>query len=432
MPQKKFHKYINQVLNLDNPHHRHPIDQLIYQHLCQKCHYLNGNLTDPDLYHHLTNLLKKLHPRGNHNRIFYLATYPQLYQTIFEHLRNSHLTQEQRGWSRVIVEKPIGIDLPSAHSLNKTLLKYFQENQIFRLDHYLGKETLQNVLTFRFGNDIFEPTINHKYVDHIQVTATEDFGIGQRGGYYDSVGALKDVGQNHLLQMLALATMNPPQSFDTAAITTQRVKLLKSLSPVPASLVLGQYSGYKKEPHVAKNSHTDTYFAFKTFINNRRFKGVPIYIRGGKKLTRTATEISIVFKYPPTRIFREIDCGQEPNVLIYRLQPNEGIVVKILTKTPGYEKKIEPAYMQFCYKSLNVNLPDPYQRLIYDVMNGDQTFFNDAPEVETQWRFIDKLLKQKPKVSPYQPGSWGPKAADQMIAQDGRAWLEPSAAFCQF
>ena len=279
------------------------------------------------------------------------------------------------------------------------------------------------MLTFRFSNNIFEPLINHEYVDHIQITATESFGIGKRGGYYDTVGALKDVGQNHLLQMLALATMNAPKSFATQAITQQRVKLLKSLTPLPKSLILGQYSGYRREDYVAKNSQTDTYFAFKTFISNSRFGKVPIYIRGGKKLTRTATEIAIVFKRKHTL---------EPNLLIYRLQPNEGIVVKILTKTPGHEKKIEPAYMQFCYKSLNQNLPDPYERLIYDVTRGDQTFFNDAPEIETQWRFIDQLLPKNPQLPPYRSGSWGPKAADQMIAADNRTWLEPSVAFCQF
>lgn len=425
MTKQAFNRYIYDVLHQQNPHHQHPIEKKYYQELCRKFHYLSGNLTDPNLYHHLRQLRQK-------HTIIYLATYPDLYEGIFQNLQASGLSDQSKGWVRIIIEKPIGINLSSAQALNHTLLKYFAENQIFRLDHYLGKETLQNIINFRFGNDIFEPLINSKYVDHIQVTATEDFGIGKRGGYYDSVGALKDVGQNHLLQMLALATMEAPPSFDTKAITKSRIRLLDSLIPLPRSLVLGQYASYKQEPHVDPKSTIDTYFAFKTFIDNDRFHRVPIYVRGGKKLARTATEISIVFKLPTSRLFNEIDSHMEPNVLIYRLQPNEGIVLKILTKTPGYAKKTEPAYMQFCYKSLSGYIPDPYERLIYDVIQGDQTFFNDAPEVETQWAFIDQLTKGKHPLHRYKAGSWGPKAADLMLQKDHCSWLEPSAAFCQF
>lgn len=425
MSQKEFQDYFHKTLLLENIHHKHGIKKDIFESLCKKLHYIAGNADDSKLYEKLKEY------KGN--RIYYLATYPQLYKTIFENLQENNLNKQDQGWVRLMIEKPIGNDLQSAHQLNQLLLKYFSEDQIYRLDHYLGKETLQNILTFRFANDIFEPLVNKDYIDHIQITASEDFGIGKRGGYYDLVGALKDVGQNHQLQMLAFATMDAPSEFTSEAVTLERLKILKNLIPLPDKVIFGQYEGYTKEERVDPNSLANTFYALKTFINNDRFKDVPIYIRAGKKLTQTATEISIIFKNPVNRLFMDIDRQDEPNVLIYRIQPNEGIVFRILTKAPGHRVQLEPEYMQYCYRidPHDHYIPDPYERLLVDTIRGDQTFFNTAEEVEAQWAFVDPLADVRGKPSLYKPGSWGPKEADELIEKDGRKWLEPSMEFCR-
>lgn len=432
--KKEFEEYFHEVLHQDNIHHKHPIKKEVFDKLCSHLHYFSGDAQDPTFYPKLDEFLDNLSENGKttENRIFYLATYPTLYQTIFENLKKNKLDQQKNGWVRLILEKPIGVDLLSAKKLNKLLHEYFSEDQIYRLDHYLGKETLQNILTFRFSNGIFEPLINKDFVDHIQITAAEDYGINKRGGYYESVGALKDVGQNHQLQMLTFATMDPPSEFSNESITKQRVKVLNRLIPDPKKVVFGQYQGYKKEYNVDKNSNIDTYYAFKTEIENERFKGVPIYVRAGKMLKQTVTEVSIVFKNPVNRLLSHLDHGKTPNVLIYRIQPNEGIVLKILTKKPGHATLLEPNYMQYCYRQqLDPHfLPDPYERLLVDAINGDQTFFNDAEEVEAQWRFTDPLSFTAKKPFVYTVGSWGPKEADKLIAADGRQWLEPSMQFC--
>lgn len=434
LSEKQFLEYIEESLNKENIHHRHEIKKEVIERLVQKMRYLQGNLDDPNLYHKLKSL------EGNH--IYYLATHPGLYYHVFENLQRQGMSKQTKGWVRLMIEKPIGHDLKSARELNHLVSNYFTEDQIYRLDHYLGKETLQNMLTFRFGNGIFEPLINSTYIDHIQITASEDFGIGKRGSYYDSVGALIDVGQNHLLQMLTFATMDAPSKFSNKEVTKERINILQKLKPNPNKIIFGQYEGYTEEENINTDSNTETYFAFKTEIESDRFKNVPIYIRGGKKLTKTVTEISIVFKNPINRLFKHLECGNEPNILIYRIQPNEGIVLKILTKKPGSEIKLEPEYMQFCYKqdSSSHYLPDPYERLLQDAIKGDQTFFSDATEVEAEWAFIDELVKPSrqdflidPRGNPivYKPGSWGPKEADKLLEEDGRCWLEPSMEFCR-
>lgn len=428
MQNEDFKDYIHETLHLENIHHKHEIKNDIFRRLYQRFKYISGQIQDQELYRKLGKYLK------HDNRIFYLATYPELYQLVFENLQKNCLNTQSKGWIRLMIEKPIGHDLPSAKTLNKLLLEYFAEDQIFRLDHYLGKETLQNILTFRFANGIFEPLINKDYIDHIQITALEDFGIGKRGGYYDQIGALKDVGQNHQLQMLAFATMNAPGEFSNEAVTKERIKILENLIPLPDQVIYGQYEGYRKEENISEDSNTDTFYALKTYINNARFKDVPVYIRAGKKLKQTVTEIAIIFKNPINRLLRHLDCGDEPNVLIYRIQPNEGIVLKILTKVPGYEAKLQPEYMQYCYRidPHTHYIPDPYERLLVDVIRGDQTFFNDTEEIEAQWAFIDSLAKAQGKPHIYKPGSWGPKEADRLIKKDGRCWLEPSMDFCRF
>ena len=427
MTGRQLQNYVSEVLRLENIHHKHPIKEDVFKKLCERFKYLSGEIQDEKLYARLTSEI------SHKNRIYYLATYPELYHYIFENLQKHKLNFQNSGWVRLMIEKPIGHDLKSARELNNLLLKYFSEDQIYRLDHYWGKETIQNILTFRFSNDIFEPLINKDYIDHIQITASEDFGIGRRGGYYDQVGALRDVGQNHQLQMLSFATMDAPSEFSNEAVTAQRIKILRSLQPLLQKTIFGQYEGYRKEENVDPNSNIDTFYALKTFINSNRFQDVPVYIRAGKKLKQYVTEISIVFKNPVNRLLKHLDWGEEPNVLIYRIQPNEGIVLKILTKKPGHEVKLQPEYMQYCYRidPHSHYIPDPYERLLIDTIRGDQTFFNDAEEVEAQWAFIDPLAKRRGKPHLYKPDSWGPKEADELIEDDGRKWLEPSMDFCR-
>ena len=430
MNKEEFSTYIHKVLHLPNVHHQHDIKEEVFKKLIKRFHYLAGHLDDSGFY---PSLDKTLAGFGSSDKIFYLATYPDLYHYIFENLQKVGLNKQSKGFVRLMIEKPIGHDLKSAQELNQLLAKYFTEDQIYRLDHYLGKETLQNILTFRFSNGIFEPLVNSEYIDHIQITASEDFGIGARGSYYDQLGALKDVGQNHQLQMLAFATMDAPLEFSNEAVTKQRIKILESLTPLPQKVVFGQYEGYKKEKNVDPKSNTDTFYALKTYLINDRFKDVPIYIRAGKKLAKTVTEISIIFKNPVNRLLKNLDLGEEPNVLIYRIQPNEGIVLKMLTKVPGHKIKLEPAYMQFCYRG-DIHshiIPDPHERLLMDTIYGDQTFFNDAEEVEAQWAFIEPLASARGKPHLYKPGTWGPQAANKLIEEDGRQWLEPSMEFCR-
>lgn len=433
MSDKEIKDYVHKVLHAENRHHQHPIKESVFQKLCNRLHYLNGGLDDSNFYKKLESYLTGLTKKGVacDNRIYYLATYPDLYTQVFNNLQRYGLNKETAGWVRLMIEKPIGNNLKSARVLNKLLLQYFNEEQIYRLDHYLGKETLQNILAFRFSNSFFEPLMNSRYIDHIQITAAEDFGIGKRGGYYDAVGALKDVGQNHILQMIAFATMNAPSKFNNKEVTTQRLKILQKLKHFSSQTVFGQYSGYRQEVSVNPRSNTDTFFAFKTEISSNRFKGVPIYVRGGKNLTRTVTEISIVFKTPNNPLIKDLNVGIEPNTLIYRIQPNEGIVLKVLMKKPGFETDLDPTYIQFCYPQDTPHfLPDPYERLISDTIRGDQTFFNNAAEIEAEWVFIDSIVSSdKPVI--YEKGSWGPKEATELIEKDGRKWLEPSLDMCK-
>lgn len=434
MTKEQIKKHLSSALHTENKHHPHLIKEAIFNKLFQRLHYINGDLDNSEFYLRLKQYLEQLRNQGIScdNRIYYLATYPDLYADVFNNLKKHGLSEQVDGWVRLMIEKPIGNDLPSAKTLNTLLLQYFKEEQIYRLDHYLGKETIQNILTFRFGNGLFEPLINKEFIDHIQITAAEDFGIGKRGGYYDTVGALKDVGQNHLLQMLAFTTMDAPEKFSNQDITKQRIKILNELVPHSNKIVFGQYAGYLQEQNVKLDSHTDTFFAFKTELNNNRFKGVPVYIRGGKKLNRTVTEISIIFKVPVNQLLKHLEKGEEPNVLIYRIQPSEGIVLKTLVKKPGSEHQVESTYMQFCYPQDTPHyLPDPYERLISDTIRGDKTFFNDAAEIEAEWAFIDAITTTYPEPIIYNSGGWGPQEADELIEKDGRKWLEPSMEFCK-
>ncbi|MDO8429436.1 MAG: glucose-6-phosphate dehydrogenase [Candidatus Daviesbacteria bacterium] len=373
-------EHLDLTLSKENLHHKHTIQDPVKQALLKRLHYLNGHLDDPEFYQRLH---KKLTDLNSKNLIFYLATYPELYQAIFQNLKDSKLHKSKTGFVRLMIEKPFGQDLNSAKALNKLLHQFFEENQIYRLDHYLGKETLRGILEFRFKTSSnLQPLIDSRHIDHIQVTAIENFGIGERGAFYDRVGALKDVGQNHLLQMLTAATMDKPAKFTNEEVTSERIKILKKLTPLKDSVVFGQYQGYLSEKNVNPSSKTETFFALKTFINNDRFKDIPIYIRAGKKLAQTLTEVVIVFKQG------------EPKLLRFKIQPEEQLLMS----------------------------QDPYEALILDAIRGDQTFFNDAEEVEIQWAFIDPLASKKGQPIIYQPGTDGPKEADLLIRRDGRSW----------
>lgn len=423
----EFRQYIADILAKPSSQHQHHILPESEKKLQKQISYLSGDAGTPETYQLLSQQLCHQTPS---NKIYYLATYPDLYATIFDQLESNGLNKQDQGWVRVMIEKPMGSDLESAKSLNRLLSKYYVEDQIFRLDHYLGKETLQNILTFRFGNSLYEPIMNRDYVDHIQVTMAENFGIGDRSGFYDTVGALKDVGQNHLLQMIALTTMSAPSEFTNPAITASRVQLIENLVPEPDKVVFGQYQGYLQEKDVQPNSSTETFFAFRTHIKEDKLKDVPIYVRAGKNLQQNVAEVSVVFKVNDQRLFRHLNGGLDSNVLIYRIQPNEGIVLKILSKTPGPELKLQDDYMQFCYRQNGQSLPDPYLKLLLDALHGDQTFFIDAPEVEAQWKFTDSLVKKRCRPEIYPTGTWGPKSADKLIEADGRHWLIPSPIFC--
>ncbi|HWS48777.1 MAG TPA: glucose-6-phosphate dehydrogenase [Candidatus Methanoperedens sp.] len=377
-----------------------------------KFKFFFGDFKQRKVYSYLKEELMKT----SGNIIYYLATHPILYGDVFQNLENEGLNKNSKNWLKIMIEKPIGNNLKSAFDLNKLLAKFYKEEQIFRIDHYLAKDTIQNILAFRFHNEVFESVWNNKKIDHIQITVAESFGAESRNSYYDSVGALKDVGQNHVLQMLAFVTMDRPDFLRQEDIVEKRKSVIKNLIPVPNSLVLGQYDNYSKE--VVK---TDTFFAFKTELKKGKLSGVPIYVRGGKKLKKTVTEISLVFKSKGV---------ENPNILTFRIQPNEGIVFKMAVKKPGFKMECETGEMQFCYHQLG-KLRDAYLRLLMDAIKGEHSYFNMGLEVELEWKFIDALRVNKLRLLPYQAGTWGPKEANEIIEKDGRYWLEPSEDLCR-
>lgn len=432
--QKEFYEFFEHSLTSDNRHHEHSVQDAVFKSLEKHIYFYQGDNADSNFYEGLSKYLDKLNKEGLPcgNRLFYAGVPQSLYQTVFTNIKKAGLDKNPCGWTRIVIEKPIGEDEISAKKLDKIITSVFAQDQIFRLDHYLGKETLENVSVFRFKNNIFEPMLNSRNLDHIQITSSEDFGILKRGKFYDATGALKDVGQNHILQMLAVAAMEKPKDESDEAIVGERLKLVKSLKANPKDVVYGQYIvgvvhgrdaiAYRDEASIPKDSDTDTFFAMKLNIRNNRFNNVPVYIRVGKQMAMWLTEISYVFK------------GKDPyqNVLTIRVQPNAGISVKLFTKKPGLEIKVEPTYMQFCYKHhFSGETFDAYEKLLQDVFAGKHTFFNTSEEVEAQWRFIDPLSENRTPTRFYKAGSWGPQEADQLIEKDNRKWLEPYSAFCK-
>lgn len=374
-------------------------------------------------------------------RIFYMAIAPDIFESAVENLGKNNLHQNcTHGKSpRVIVEKPFGKSLLSARTLSATLSKYFQENQIYRIDHYLGKETVQNIFAFRFANEIFEPIWSNEFIDSVQITTAERIGVATRGEFYEKTGALRDILQNHLIQLMTLVTMDAPQNFQAGEINKKKLQIVKSIKKLSAEeikthTVRGQYEGYRQEEKVDPNSSTETYTLAKLFIENPRWQNVPFYLRTGKKLEGKVTSIIVQFKEKGHSLFR--DQKTFPNHITIQIQPNEGIGVQLAAKKPGLAMELEPVDMEFCYKtSFDTPQPEAYERLLMDVMLGDQSLFMSEELIEEAWKIIDPIeeawAKNLVPLSTYKPGGWGPKEADQLIEKDGRKWLAPILTICR-
>jgi glucose-6-phosphate 1-dehydrogenase len=410
----------------------------------EKVTYHAMNFDDPEGYGKLKSLLEDIdNKKGtNGNRLFYLATAPEYFADIIEQLGAHGMAKPEKGEVHTIIEKPFGHDLASARELNDDVNKVFAEDQIFRIDHYLGKETVQNILVFRFANGIFEPVWNRNFIDHVQITAAEDIGIEGRGPFYEKAGALRDVVQNHVMELLSFVAMEPPVSFEAEAMRREKVKVWRSITPIHSmDAVRGQYGpgtvdskevkGYRQEDRVDPNSGTETYAALKIGIENWRWAGVPFYLRAGKRLGRRATEITIQFKQPPQLLFKgqSGSCKDlQPNLITMRIQPDEGISLRFGAKVPSPNMEVCPVNMNFSYAdAFGKSSANGYERLLLDAMLGDATLFAHRDGVEATWNLLTPILEKwastKPKGFPnYASGTWGPESGDELLARDGRAW----------
>lgn len=386
-----------------------------------------------DLKGYLEGVDEHFQTRGN--RVYFLAVAPEYFPVISDKLHTYGMATNEGAWQRLVVEKPFGQNLPSAISLNADVRTTFPEENIYRIDHYLGKEMAQNIMVIRFANTLFEPLWNNRYIDHVQISLTETVGVEGRGPYYEQSGALRDMVQNHVLQLLALIAMEPPVTLDTESVRDEKVKVLRSLKIREEDVVRGQYAtdkdgkqlGYRQEERVSPESETETFVALKTTIDNFRWAGVPFYLRTGKRLPQKYSEIVISFKkLPGVLYFEKEDLG--PNVLVIRLQPDEGIYLQFNAKRPGTQSLIQPVSMDFCQNCKNgFNSPEAYERLLYDVMRGDSTLFTRWDEVEHSWRFVDQIATWwedvKEPILLYPSGSWGPQASRGLLEREGRDWL---------
>jgi glucose-6-phosphate 1-dehydrogenase len=421
-------------------------DERDWERFASTLGYVSSDFGDADGYTRLTELLAGVERKTAGHRLFYLAIPPTAIKQVVQQLDQAAVVRDPAAdsWSRIIVEKPFGRDLDSARELNAALGSAFDESQIFRIDHYLGKETVQNLLVFRFANVIWEPVWNRNYIDHVQITVAETVGVGQRAGYYERAGALRDMVQSHLLQLLTIIGMEPPTSYDPESIRSEKVKVLRAIRPLPPEsirrkTVRGQYAAgvvqgaavpaYREEPGVAADSRTETYAALQLSIENWRWAGVPFFLRTGKFLADRATEIAIQFRPAPNPILDtvEADCP-DPNLLVLRIQPEEGISLFFEAKVPGLAGPLRPVSMDFSYQtSFTGTSPEAYERLLLDAMLGDATLFARCDEVEAAWALMTPILTawEESEPEPYPAGSWGPDTADRLLARDGRSWRVP-------
>jgi len=424
-----------------------PLDETVATAFIERILYQRLDFDDAGAFDALATRLTGIdeeHATGG-NRLFYLATQPSAFSEIVAQLGRVGLDHETHGggWRRIVIEKPFGHDLDSARRLNRDVGKVFRESQIYRIDHYLGKETVRNLLVFRFGNGIFEPIWNRRHIDHVQITVAESIGVEGRGAFYEETGASRDFLQNHLLQLLSLVAMEPPATFEANALRDEKVKVLRALQDVTPEIVRhdvvrGQYGlgwvggtpvpGYREEPKVDQASETETFVAAKLGIDDWRWSGVPFYVRVGKRLPKRSTEIAIQFKEVPHRLFVESSSDPEPNLLAIRIQPDEGIMLRFGAKIPGLGIDVRSVTMDFTYGSaFAVDSPDAYETLILDALLGDASLFTRADEVETAWAIVDPIISawaddEPPDFPNYEAGTWGPAAADDLLGRDGRRW----------
>lgn len=407
-------------------------DEELWTRFAANLHYIAGDMNDPALYQAICAKLSEI---GQRNVLFYLSTQPSYYGTAADQIGAAGLGESAPGaWRRIVVEKPFGHDLSSAKALNDRLHSSFPEDEIYRIDHYLGKETVQNILAFRFGNGIFEPLWNRRYVNHIQITAAEAIGVEGRGAYYQEAGAIRDMIQNHLLQVLATVAMEPAAVFEPNAVRDERAKLLRSIKimqpqEVSRFAVAGQYKGFREEPGVDPNAQTDTFAAVTFYVDNWRWAGVPFFVRSGKKLPKRSTDIAIQFNSAPLKLFGSTDgdLSKRPNLLILRIQPEEGISLRFFSKQPGSGMHLRPVSMDFKYgASFGGRTPSAYETLLVDAMVGDATLYTRQDMVEASWRVVEPILEnwqsQKFHFPNYDPGTWGPEAANSMLAETGHQW----------